>query len=141
MLVPSVPTEVVYVNENSVTLTMPVHAWDDQGRALVLLRNRLMRADEMAGFKEVREANPIVGIAPGGGWVITWFDKDEGWESSQPVLAWAIRANGSAEAVDTDPTGDACVVSDVGGDRRFSHPNAEFKSPEHAQGEGDAGMD
>ncbi|MFJ9819320.1 hypothetical protein ACIRU3_29495 [Streptomyces sp. NPDC101151] len=141
MLIPSVPTEVVYVNENNVTLTKPVHAWDDQGRALVLLRNRLMRADEMAGFKEVREANPIVGIAPGGGWVITWFDKEEGWESSQPVLAWAIRANGYAEAVDTDPTGDACVVSEVGGDRRFSHPHAEFKSPEGAQGEENAGKE
>ncbi|TQL19471.1 hypothetical protein FBY37_1390 [Streptomyces sp. SLBN-134] len=68
MLVPSVPSEVVYVNQNNVTLTMPVHAWDDDGRALVLLRNRLMRADEMAGFTEVREANPIVAVAPGGGW-------------------------------------------------------------------------
>ncbi|MFE6156151.1 hypothetical protein [Streptomyces sp. NPDC057889] len=123
------------MNENNVTLTKPVHAWDEQGRALVLLRNRLMRADEMAGFKEVREANRIVGIAPGGGWVITWFDKEEGWESSQPVLAWAIREDGSAEAVDTDPTGDACVVSNVGGDRRFSHPNAEFKSAEDVKGE------
>ncbi|WP_345660231.1 hypothetical protein [Streptomyces venetus] len=111
------------MNENNVTLTMPVHAWDDQGRALVLVRNRLMRADEMTGFKAVREANPIVGVAPGGGWKITWFDKDEGWEFSQPLVAWVIRADGSAEPVDTDSAGDASVVSRVGGDRRLSHPD------------------
>ncbi|MEV5937971.1 hypothetical protein [Streptomyces sp. NPDC051994] len=139
MLVPSVPTEVVYVNEYNVRLTKPVHAWDDQGRALVLLRNRLMRADEMAGFKEVREANRIIGVAPGGGWVITWFDEEEGWESSHPVLAWAIREDGSAEAIDTDPTGDACIASNVGGAWRFSHPMAEFKSAEGTQSEECAG--
>ncbi|TQL19470.1 hypothetical protein FBY37_1389 [Streptomyces sp. SLBN-134] len=71
--------------------------------------------------------------------MITWFDKEEDWEFSQPIAAWAIGADGSAEPVDTDSTGDARIVSGVGGDRRFFHPDAVPLSPVRAQGEEDAG--
>ncbi|GGU46108.1 hypothetical protein [Streptomyces coeruleorubidus] len=63
------PTEAIFDRGNLPDESLPVHAWDDEGEPLVLWRNELRRAQNIAGFKEVRERRQIMGVVPGGGWM------------------------------------------------------------------------
>ncbi|MFH8902719.1 hypothetical protein ACH4HG_41085 [Streptomyces coeruleorubidus] len=68
MIPATVPTEAIFDRGNLPDESLPVHAWDDEGEPL-LWRNELRRAQNIAGFKEVRERRQIMGVVPGGGWM------------------------------------------------------------------------
>ncbi|MGK5445976.1 hypothetical protein [Streptomyces radiopugnans] len=76
MISATVPTGAVFDRGNLPDESLPVHAWDDEGEPLVLWRNELRRAQNIEGFKEVRERRQIVGVVPGGGWMTEWQDPE-----------------------------------------------------------------
>ncbi|WPO76198.1 hypothetical protein [Streptomyces sp. KN37] len=119
-----VPAEAVFVNQHKMTSTLPVHAWDDEGYALVLWRGKLQRAQNQGGFKEVRDRQQVVAAVPGGGWMTEWQDKTEGTAFADPVVAWAVYSDGYAVAIDTDSSGEAAPLSPSGAThRRIYHPD------------------
>ncbi|GAA2338585.1 hypothetical protein GCM10010431_72480 [Streptomyces kunmingensis] len=120
MIPATVPTEAVFDRGNHIT-TCPVHAWDDDGCALVLWQGQLRRAENLSGFKEVRERRQIVGVVPGGGWMTEW--RNPGEESfADPVVAWAVYDDGQAVPIDTDSTGEALPLEPSSKNRRTYHP-------------------
>lgn len=85
--------------------TQPVIAWSDSGEALVLHNNCLEIACNLPHFKRIDEGDaPVVGIAPGGGWRIE-RRYGSGLLRDQPVIGWAVRADGSAFPIETDADG------------------------------------
>ncbi|MES9512042.1 hypothetical protein ABWJ92_37620 [Streptomyces sp. NPDC000609] len=118
MIPATVPTEAVFDRGRLPDRSLPVHAWSDDGEPLVLWRNGLQRAQNIEGFKEVRERRQIVGVVPGGGWMTEWKDPSEGTSSADPVVAWAVYSDGDARAIDTDADGDAVLLSTSGENRR-----------------------
>lgn len=81
------------------TMTMPVEAWTDEGDPMVLQdgKKRLVRASSFSNFIGVTEAErqPVVGVLPGDGWRFAYAD-DDGAEFTEPVLGWAVTADGYA---------------------------------------------
>ncbi|MFC8834908.1 hypothetical protein ACFT8V_17130 [Streptomyces griseoincarnatus] len=122
MIPATVPTEALFDRGQLPDESRPVHAWDEEGEPLVLWRNELRRARNIAGFKEVRERRQIVGVVPGGGWMTEWQDPSEGTSFADPVVAWAVYSDGEARAIDTDSSGDATLLSSIAKDRRTYHP-------------------
>jgi hypothetical protein len=77
---------------------VPVEAWDEQGRALIVerTRGRLVPADAQDGFVVVYEAD-VIAIIPGGGWVADHAanPKMPGAEAyTTPIVAWVLKPNG-----------------------------------------------
>ncbi|MFJ1618716.1 hypothetical protein ACIODT_40525 [Streptomyces sp. NPDC088251] len=122
MIPATVPTEAIFDRGRLPDESRPVHAWDDEGEPLVLWRNELRRAQNIEGFKEVRERRQIVGVVPGGGWMTEWQDPSEGTSFADPVVAWAVYSDGDARAIDTDADGDTALLSTSGENRRIYHP-------------------
>lgn len=128
MIPASVPAEVVYTNRHGVTQTLPVHAWDDDGYAVALWRGSLQRAQSIEGFKEVRERREIIGVVPGGGWMIEWQVDGEDASFADPIVAWVVYSDGQAVPVDTDSTGEAFPVTSSS-DWRVYHPDSAPHGP------------
>jgi hypothetical protein len=59
----------------------------------------------MGRFTQLHEmAGPVVAAIPGGGWLIECTDDtDDTW--TDPILAWAIHADGTAIPLNTDSSG------------------------------------
>ncbi|MGW2410270.1 hypothetical protein ACWCXK_38020 [Streptomyces sp. NPDC001739] len=129
MIPATVPTEAIFDRGHLPDESRPVHAWDDEGEPLVLWRSELRRARNIEGFKEVRERRQIVGVAPGGGWMTEWQDRDEGTFVADPVVAWAVYSDGEARAIDTDSSGEAVLLSPSVKDRRTYHPGQISDTP------------
>ena len=123
MIPASVPVEAVFVNRHKVTQTRPVHAWDDDGHAMVLWHGTLQRAQSLEGFSEVRDRREIVAVVPGGGWMTEWQDPGEGKAFADPVVAWAVYSDGQALPIDTDSAGEALPMSVTSKNRRIYHPD------------------
>ncbi|MFI9262735.1 hypothetical protein ACIGT4_34280 [Streptomyces sioyaensis] len=122
MIPATVPTEAIFDRGRLPDKSLPVHAWNDDGEPLVLWRNELQRAQNIEGFKEVRERRQIVGVVPGGGWMTEWQDPSEGTSFADPVVAWAVYSDGDARAIDTDADGEAVLLSPTAKHRRTYHP-------------------
>ncbi len=123
------PTEAIFDRGNLPDESLPVHAWDDEGEPLVLWRNELRRAQNIEGFKEVRERRQIVGVVPGGGWMTEWQDPSEETSFADPVVAWAVYSDGEARAIDTDSSGEAVLLSPSVKGRRIYHPDQISDTP------------
>jgi hypothetical protein len=79
-----------------------VEAFDDEGRALVLDRQkgRLVPAEALPGFSGLRDTD-LVAIIPGGGWrAHKPGDVDIMGHGTivTPVVAWGLKVDGSVEA-------------------------------------------
>ncbi|MFD7623967.1 hypothetical protein ACFV6W_45690, partial [Streptomyces sp. NPDC059802] len=133
MIPATVPTEAIFDRGRLPDESRPVHAWDDEGEPLVLWRNELRRAQNIEGFKEVRECRQIVGVVPGGGWMTEWKDPSAETSSADPVVAWAVYSDGDARAIDTDADGDTVLLSTLAENRRIYHPG---QIPEMGGGRG-----
>ncbi|MEU9322014.1 hypothetical protein [Streptomyces sp. NPDC048295] len=129
MIPATVPTEAVFDRGRLPDMFLPVHAWSDEGEPLVLWRNGLQRAQDIEGFKEVRERRQIVGVVPGGGWMTEWQDPNEGTLFADPVVAWAVYSDGDARAIDTDADGDAVQLPPFVKNRRTYHPGQSLEKP------------
>ncbi|WP_435239586.1 hypothetical protein [Streptomyces sp. YPW6] len=92
--------------------TRPVIAWDSNGTAQVadLKTGRLRDADSWTNFAGLALADaPVVAALPGGTWRASYTD-DEGKETTWPVLAWIVRADGTCDPITSDRDG---VISDA----------------------------
>lgn len=78
---------------------VPVEAWDDEGRALVIdeASGRLVPAAEQPGFRKVYRSD-VLAIIPGGGWLADYRTKPlPGRLGTTPVVAWGLKASGFVE--------------------------------------------
>ncbi|MFB7609822.1 hypothetical protein [Streptomyces gardneri] len=123
MIPATVPTEAIFERGHLPDESRPVHAWGDEGEPLVLWRNELRRAQNIEGFKEVRERRQIVSVVPGGGWMTEWQEPGEGTLFADPVVAWVVYSDGEARAIDTDSSGEATLLSPSSSNRRIYHPD------------------
>ncbi|WP_428956170.1 hypothetical protein [Streptomyces sp. cg35] len=81
--------------------SLPVIAWDDEGRALVvdLERGKLMPASGYKGFERLVEADErAVAAVPGAGWSAL-LKRPDGTTYTDPTIAWRIDVNGYVEGV------------------------------------------
>lgn len=104
-------------------MSKPIVAWDDEGYALIAgeessKAGRLVRACTFSNFHGITDADPVyVAAVPGGGWQVAW-PQDDGTEYVEPVVAWALKDDGSMQActvdvdgyVDTVPTGKVKLI-------------------------------
>ncbi len=78
------------------------------------------------------EENPhrVIQVIPGGGWMIWREGGHEEW--SQPVVGWALHANGTVTVLDTDMTG---FADRPGGGEQFEvwHPDSTSDRAEQRQ--------
>ena len=105
----------------------PVIAFDDDGHPLVVgdgERDRsLVRADVYANCDGVGD-DPypsVIALLPAGGWRVVW-SQEGGTEWSQPLVGWALRADGSVVPLDTDATGSVEELGSLHGKYRIYHP-------------------
>lgn len=91
----------------------PVVAWGDDGEALVVdaRRGRLVSADSFSNFVGLdTESHRVVAAIPADGWAAV-FSHKEGTLTTDPLIAWLVRSNGSVtpagmsrDGVSDDPT-------------------------------------
>jgi hypothetical protein len=55
--------------------------------------------------------------------MIEWSAKGEEWFQKRPTVAWVIKSDGTAEAIQTDSSGLSGRISDVGDECRIFHPD------------------
>lgn len=108
----------------------PVIAWDEEGHALVLNNNRLVRAKTLRGFVAVtwEEIGPVVGIASVDGWVAEFLSSEDR-QTTLPLAGMAIRSTGEAFPLVIYPDG---RCDDPQGDRTFKriyHPGQDTEPP------------
>lgn len=100
-----------------------VLAWDDEGRALIASErgDALCRATDYSNFSHLSETDgtdgPAVALIPAGGWRVERTDDGKRW--SQPLIGWALRADGSVVPMETDSQGLVLEVNDA--DYRIYH--------------------
>lgn len=85
----------------------PVIAWDDDGNALVVdeKAGKLRAANSYANFDSVTPvAAPVIAAIPAHGWIAEFKD-DSGGTFKSPLVAWAVRADGTLEPVHVDSDG------------------------------------
>ncbi|WP_331736549.1 hypothetical protein OG426_54770 (plasmid) [Streptomyces canus] len=113
------PYEARYKHEKNGKATYtskPVIAWDDDGQALIVdeRTGRLVPASNDGSFLGVSEGqHPVVAAIPGAGWRARYKNPD-GTTTTDPLLAWIVRSDGSLTPIDTDLTGLADDVTGVG---------------------------
>jgi hypothetical protein len=85
------------------------------------------------------DPDQIVTIIPGGGWMI--WDGRRGW--STPVVAWALRRDGSVVAMESDSAGLVWPLDPTDGHDEIWHPEASSRHSQerlqHHRSEIDAG--
>lgn len=110
--------EAVYsrqTEDGELEVTRPVIAWHaGTGWALVLDpdEHKLAPAQQLAGFKSVRETPPPATYVPGGGWMSNYLTAD-GQQHTAPVVAWWLRGDGRVDPVvyyDSDPDEEATKI-------------------------------
>lgn len=123
---PDASTPVVY---------RPVVGWDDDGDALVPAENGSLRAAvRYATFEGISTApgtdpgERYVQIMPADGWV-AHLTSDEG-TSTQPLIAWALQANGDVVPLISDSTGWVEEAKAAPGEElRLDHPAQQHEEP------------
>ncbi|WP_143662417.1 hypothetical protein [Streptomyces sp. f51] len=143
MIPASVPHEALYALEDQYEnkipriefMTRAVVAWSADGRPLVPNHlGRLVPADELAGFREVRarvNGGDVVGVLPGGGWTMHMTDREGAyWE--QPVIGWMVNRGGGIRAIVPDldawPEGTSYELGEYG----LSHPDQTEVTPQES---------
>jgi hypothetical protein len=93
---------------------------------------------------EDEEREPFIALIPGGGWMIWHADARSGW--SDPVVAWALCANGDVIPLEADGQGQSLVWPvEAGGasDIELWHPDSSSRRAQdrlkHHRNELDAG--
>jgi hypothetical protein len=108
---------------------LPVKAWADDGHPMVIGKQGLVRADSLGKVLEVDDGGDgychIVGAVPGGGWAVRDCTA-AGPMPSVPVIAWTVRADGTATAVAPDGEGGLRHYQMYGTSRyTIYHPDSE----------------
>lgn len=103
-----------------------VEAWDDEGRPMVVGKNRLVPADSLSGFRGLSPNNEeIRAVIPGGGWRVRVKNTEQTWE--EMVVAWVIDRQGWATPLTpewNDPEELAPIAGSVDGDAILLPPEA-----------------
>jgi hypothetical protein len=94
-----------------------VLGFDDQGRALVLDRDRLAVAEQLAGFGGLELIDERAEcVVPGGGWIAVFRDADR-QVARTPIVAWLVTQDRLAVPLVCDPWDSVAVaVRDFGTD-------------------------
>ncbi|MGH3938927.1 MAG: hypothetical protein ACRDTG_09885 [Pseudonocardiaceae bacterium] len=105
-----------------------VVAFDERGPLVVGESGRLCPARDLSHFVGlIPDRTSIVSIIPGGGWRVEFTDDGVTW--SEPVVGWALLADGTVVALDTDSLGEVGVVRpESRGRHRIWHPDADQTS-------------
>lgn len=104
---------------------LPVAAWDNEGYPLVVRSDShcLERANTWRNFAGIDTADsPVVAAVPGGGWRVEHTQED-GAVWSEPIVAWAIYPNGTAQAITVDGDGYADELVQRDGEWHVYHPS------------------
>ncbi|MEO5874596.1 MAG: DUF6253 family protein [Streptosporangiaceae bacterium] len=111
------------------TVEQLVVAWNDEGHGLVLDRIELRRAMDLDGFLGfiAADVEPVIAVAPGGGWLIEFDRPDGAGLDVQPVIGWAVRADGVGHALGSrDEWGNCECAAVLKGYRRVYHPDHDM---------------
>ena len=121
----------LYKHENPSHHTdLPVIAFDDDGHPLVidgtgkLDKTRLIRADSYNNYDGMAEDPhpPITALLPDGGWRAEFTDTD-GTKSSEPLVGWGLRVDGSVVPLTTDSAGFVDDFDGLSQEYRIYHPD------------------
>jgi hypothetical protein len=100
-----------------------VEAWAHDGHPMVFSPKGLIRAEDGGNFRYVMEGDaPVVGVMPGNGWLIHCTDS-EGVSWVDPVLGWAVHADGVVHPLVSDSDGVVDDPSDADSYRIY-HPDS-----------------
>ncbi|MFD9053586.1 hypothetical protein [Streptomyces zaomyceticus] len=65
----------------------------------------MQKAEDIGGFVQPYEdSTPVISTIPGGGWPIDCID-GEGSTWTDPIMAWSIQADGTANPIQVDSDG------------------------------------
>lgn len=99
-------------------LTTPVIAWHKDGTPIVAIGKvgaAVPVTDLTEYYRLERADGPIVGVLPAGGWSIQFAGGDDGPIPPEPLIGWAVTAQGDALPI-LRVDGDHGEVHDVRGD-------------------------
>lgn len=104
----------------------PVIAWDDDGQPLVAGKRKLMVASSFTNFDRIMAADdsPVVATVPGDGWRAEFKDED-GSTISDPVIAFAVRADGTGLPIQVGSDGEVDTSTSASNFSRLYHAEGE----------------
>lgn len=104
---------------------VPVVAWSDDGRPLVVHDDRLKPADQVDGYAGTRaELPPMLAAIPGDGWQIEATTAD-GTTWTAPVIAWHVRPWPLATPIVVAPDGAMGYPQELSVSWRVWHPDGK----------------
>lgn len=80
-------------------LVTPVVAWNDEGFPIFVsssLGAAVPVTDVTDNYRLERTDGPVVGVLPAGGWRVQFADGDDGPIPPEPLIGWAVTADGNA---------------------------------------------
>ncbi|MFD6035738.1 hypothetical protein ACFWHF_14525 [Streptomyces griseoincarnatus] len=77
----------------------------------------------------MNHTDTYVAFIPGGGWLIERTN-DDGSIYTEPIIGWALTADGTAHALEGDGHGGADRTDQIGRDLRLYHPDAHLLTAE-----------
>lgn len=124
------PHEARFAHENGAGRTTysykPVIAWNDDGQPLVAGKRSLVPAHSLTNFDGIvsPDVSPTVGTIPGNGWRAE-FTASDGSTFSDPIIAFAVRADGTGVPLQVGADGDVDASTSASNFSRLYHPERE----------------
>ncbi|MCX5115413.1 hypothetical protein OOK13_44745 [Streptomyces sp. NBC_00378] len=118
------------VDGRTVYRSKPVIAWDDEGQALVVdeRSGRLVPANNQRTFTGLSEGgHPVIAAIAGGGWGAR-YNNEDGTSTVDPLVAWAVRSDGTLTPIDTDGAGLCDDPTTMGNFDGLVAPGAEART-------------